>query len=238
MDLRTTPETGALVMANLKPFYDLTFAEARAAGRRESTQAYAADALLAMAEAAGRADTGAGATGSAGPRAVVHVRVDHAALLRGHSEGGEMCEVPGVGPIPVSTARVWAGDAVLEALVTKGVDVVAVAHAGRTVTAAQRAALEERDHTCVVPGCAIARGLEIDHVDGWALTRITTLERLVRLCRWHHHLKTYRGYRLDGNVGDWRLVAPESLSDDDAGPAPPTPPPGTLDLGVGPAPSA
>ena len=28
----------------------------------------------------------------------------------------------------------WADDAVLKALVTKGVDVVAVAHAGRTVT--------------------------------------------------------------------------------------------------------
>jgi hypothetical protein len=54
----------------------------------------------------------------------------------------------------VPTAREWAADAVLKALVTNGVDVVAVAHAGRTVTAAQRAALEERDPTCVVPGCA------------------------------------------------------------------------------------
>jgi hypothetical protein len=164
---------------------------------------------------------------------MVHVRVDHAALVRGHTEGGEMCEVPGVGPVAVATARAWAGDAVLKALVTNGVDVVAVAHVGRTVTAAQRAALEERDPTCVVPGCAMARGLEIDHVDGWALTRTTTVDRLARLCRWHHHLKTYCGYRLDGSAGHWRLVPPDHPLDPDAGPDPPAPADtGTLDFGL------
>ena len=115
---------------------------------------------------------------------------------------------------------------------------VAVAHAGRSVTAAQRRALEARDPTCVVAGCGVARGLEIDHVDGWALTRTTTVERLARLCRWHHHLKTYCGYRLDGHAGEWRLVAPECLRDDEAGQRPPvTPPSGTLDLDLGAAPA-
>ena len=120
----------------------------------------------------------------------------------------------------------------LKALVTNGVDVVAVAHAGRTVTVAQRAALEERDPECVVPGCAVRTGLEIDHVDGWALTRTTTLERLARLCKWHHYEKTYCGYRLEGSAGDWRLVAPDHPPDD-AEPAPPRAEqvPATLDLG-------
>jgi len=221
IDLVTTAEAGATILANLKPFCDQAFAEARAAGRRESSEAYAADGLVGMAEAAVPPGADADADGgspASGPRAMVHVRVDHGALLRGHTEAGEVCEVPGVGPIPVVTARAWAGDAVLKALVTKGVDVVAVAHAGRTVNAAQRAALEERDRTCVVPGCAISRGLEIDHVDGWALTHTTTLERLARLCRWHHHLKTYCDYRLEGQAGHWRLVAPDHPPDDDAGP--------------------
>ncbi|HEX3392934.1 MAG TPA: DUF222 domain-containing protein [Acidimicrobiales bacterium] len=232
MDLRTTPDAGAVILANLKPFCDRAFAQARAAGRREPTEAYAADALQDMAGAAGGADA---VTGSPGPRAMVHVRVDHAALVRGHTDGDEMCEVPGIGPIPVATAKAWAGDAVLKALVTNGVDVVAVAHAGRTVTAAQRAALEERDPTCVVPGCATARGLEIDHVDGWALTRTTTLDRLARLCRWHHYLKTHGSYRLEGSAGDWRLVPP----DDDAAPRPSAAGaiPATLDLGLAATPS-
>ncbi len=199
----------------MKPYCDRAFAEARAAGRRESTEAYAADAVVTMAEAAGGG--GGAATGASGPRAMVHVRVDHEALLRGHIEAGEVCEVPGVGPIPVATARAWAGDAVLKALVTNGVHVVAVAHAGRSVTAAQRSALEERDPACVVAGCSITKGLEIDHVDGWALTRTTTVGRLARLCRWHHHLKTYCGYRLDGCAGNWQLVASEHPPDDDGG---------------------
>jgi hypothetical protein len=220
MDLWTTAEAGATILANLKPFCDRAFTEARAAGRRESAEAYAADALVALAEAAVAPGCQAG-NGESGPRAMIHVRVDHAALLRGHVEVGEVCEVPGIGPIPVATARAWAADAVLGALVTNGVDVVAVAHAGRTVTAAQRAALVERDPTCVVPGCAVANGLEIDHIDGWALTRTTTLERLARLCRWHHYLKTHCGYRLDGRAGDWRLVPPDHPPDDDVGLDPP-----------------
>ena len=55
----------------------------------------------------------------------------------------------------------------------------------------------------------MTKDLEIDHVDGWALTRTTTLERLARLCRWHHHVKTYCGYRLDGSPRHWQLVAPD-----------------------------
>ncbi len=233
IDLRTTAEAGATILANLKPFCDHAFAQARAAGRRDSIEAYAADALLAMAEAAVAPGAGSGA-GASGPRAMVHVRVDHQALLRGHTEAGEVCEVPGVGPIPVATAQAWAGDAVLKALVTNGVDVVAVAHAGRSVTAAQRAALDERDPTCVVPGCTTNVGLEIDHVDGWAVTRTTTLERLARLCRWHHHLKTHCGYRLDGCAGNWHLVAPDRPPDDDCGRGPPAAGPFAcaLDLGL------
>jgi hypothetical protein len=65
-----------------------------------------------------------------------------------------------------------------------------------------------RDPVCVVDGCSARHHLEIDHVDGWALTRTTTIDRLARLCRWHHHLKTYGGYRLEGTPGDWRWHGP------------------------------
>ena len=71
-----------------------------------------------------------------------HVLVDHAALVRGHAEEGESCEIPGVGPIPVASARRLADDGVLKLLVTKGVDIVAVAHGGRTIPAHVRTALE------------------------------------------------------------------------------------------------
>ena len=99
---------------------------------------------------------------------MVHVRVDHGALLRGRVGPGEICEIPGIGPIPVAVARRLAVDSILSVLVTDGVDVTTVAHAGRTIPASVRRALIERDPVCVVPGCGLRDGLEIDHVEPFA----------------------------------------------------------------------
>lgn len=234
MDLYTTPEAGAAILAGLAPFQAQVFADARAAGVHERSEAYAADALEAMARASGpRPGTGTGpgsgteeatkagpANAPAGPRATVVVRVDVEALRRGHVEGEETCDIPGIGPVPVATARTLLGDATVKLLLMRGVDVVSVVHLGRTVTAHQRSALEQRDPTCVVEGCSVRHHLEIDHVDGWALTRVTTLDRLARLCAWHHHLKTYGGYRLEGGPGRWRWCRPDR-PEDDGGRGPP-----------------
>ena len=100
---------------------------------------------------------------------MVHVRVDHEALVRGHLEPGEICEIPGIGPIPVAAARRLAADSILSVLVTNGTDVTTVAHAGRTIPASLKRALIERDPVCVVPGCDLRDGLEIDHVEPFAL---------------------------------------------------------------------
>src|SRR5437870_12146856 len=119
---------------------------------------------------------------------MVHVRVDHAALVRGHVEPGEVCEVPGVGPIPVATARAMMSDCILKVLVTDGIDVTAVAHAGRTISAHLRTALDARDPTCVVNGCDAREGLEYDHVIPFVEEGPTSKDNLVRQCDWHHYL--------------------------------------------------
>jgi hypothetical protein len=150
---------------------------------------------------------GPGADGR-GADVMVHVRVDHAALVRGHAEPGELCEIPGVGPIPVDVARRLAADAVLSVLVTDGVDVTAVAHRGRTIPAAVRRALVERDPTCVVPGCEVTEHLEVDHLLPFAEGGPTELANLARLCHWHHYLKTHQGYRLERDDGRWRWLSP------------------------------
>jgi hypothetical protein len=100
-------------------------------------------------------------------------------------------------------------DAFLTAVVMNGVEVAKVAHLGRYPTAHQRSALVVRDPECVVPGCHVREGLEIDHVDPWSTSRVTKLEALARLCRFHHALKTYEGYRLEGGPGHWRWLAPD-----------------------------
>jgi hypothetical protein len=179
LEARLTPDDGATVMAGLEPYRERIFKEARKAGRREPSEAYAADALVAMA-----GDAGSAGTGAKGPKATVHVRVDHSALVRGHVEDGETCEVPGIGPIPVAAARAMATYSILKVLLTDGTDIKAVAHKGRTIPAKLRTALEARDPTCVVQGCDVRHGLELDHIVAFAVGGLTTEENLARLCSW------------------------------------------------------
>ena len=178
MELRSTPDDGARVLAGMEPHVRRLMMQARRDGRKERSEALAADALVAMA--------GAGAGSGSGPGAMVHVRVDHSALLRGHPLEGETCEIPGVGPIPVAVARRLAEDSILKVVLTEGADIKAVAHVGRTIPARLRTALEARDPTCVVPGCDVREGLEIDHRIPISEGGPTTLENTNRLCSWHH----------------------------------------------------
>jgi Domain of unknown function (DUF222)/HNH endonuclease len=201
LDARLTPDAGATVMAALEPHRRKVFEDARRAGRREQPEAYLADALVSLAAS--------NTNGSSGPKAMVQVRVDHAALLRGRTKAGETCEIAGIGPIPVATARALTSDAIVAAVLTEGADVKAVAHLGRTIPARLRTALEARDAECAVPGCHNRHRLEIDHIEPFAEGGPTSLDNLVRLCRPHHHMKTNLGFRLIGAPGAWRWIGPE-----------------------------
>ena len=97
------------------------------------------------------------------PTAAVLLRVDLDALRRGSVGDGDTCEIPGVGPVPIETARSLMGDAITDLVITNGVDVTTVCHLGRSIPAPLKTALIERDRCCVVPGCDVSRGLEIDH---------------------------------------------------------------------------
>jgi hypothetical protein len=150
----------------------------------------------------------------AGPASMVHVVVDYDALMRGHTVAGERCEIPGIGPIPVTLARQMADDCILKVLLTKGADVVAVAHGGYTVPAHLRTALDVRDPKCIVPGCDASRRLQRDHRNAFGRTRVTKLEDLARLCRFHHYLKTFCGYTYRGGPGTWEWIPPENRDED------------------------
>jgi hypothetical protein len=154
-----------------------------------------------------------GANNGAGTGPEVHVTVEATALRRGYSKPGETCSIAGVGQVPVATARKLLGDGFLSILVTKGSDVTTVAHAGRAVPVHVDTALNARDKTCCVPGCGVTENLERDHrvlpfEDGGT----TALSNLSRMCKWHHYLRTYKGWRLEGEAGNWRWVGPRSGS--------------------------
>jgi len=146
--------------------------------------------------------------GSGPPRATVICRVELAALLRGSLEPGERCEIPGVGPVPLSVARELFGDCFVKFVISDGIDVRTVVHYGRSIPAHLKTALQFRDRCCVVPGCGRTFGLEYDHIVEFAKGGPTTLDNLCRLCRPHHGLKTHKGYRISGGPGHWEWVGP------------------------------
>jgi hypothetical protein len=136
--------------------------------------------------------------------------VDLAALRRGNLEGDECCDIPGVGPVPLETARSMLGDAILRLVITKGQDIASVTNLGRSVPDAVNTALIARDETCVVPGCDVRDGLERDHriipfVEGGE----AALWNMARLCRHHHYLRHHKGFRLEGGPGAWLWLPPE-----------------------------
>ncbi len=144
------------------------------------------------------------------PTTTVMVRVDLTAFLRGHTESGECCEIDGAGPIPVAMARAMASDSFLAFVFHRAGDIRSVSHFGRTVNATLRTALAHRDRGCVVPGCTVMGGLEIDHVVPFAEGGPTELDNLALLCHHHHFLKTYEGWSLtkeDRDTGGpiWRF---------------------------------
>jgi hypothetical protein len=145
------------------------------------------------------------------PRAAVIVRVDLAALRRGRTRTGELCEINGQGPVPVPIARYLAEDSLLSAVFVEAGDIRAVHHFGRTINARLRTALRLRDRHCVVPGCTVGYGLEIDHVVAMERGGPTTLDNLALLCHSHHRRKTFEGWQLSrtgpsDEDPEWRFV--------------------------------
>ena len=203
---RTTPDAGARMRAALDAEIERVFKTARKENRREPRQAYAVDALEAL--------LCSGGTGKrAQQRYEIGVLVDHGALVRGHTENGEVCELEGLGPVPVSVVESWRHDAYLRLIVTDGIDVKAITRRSRYVDAHQDAALAVRDRRCIVTGCDVDWRLERDHRVPYAQCHTTSLDGLGRMCWWHHLLKT-KGWALVGGPGCYRLVPPGTDVDD------------------------
>ncbi|HEY3240852.1 MAG TPA: DUF222 domain-containing protein [Acidimicrobiia bacterium] len=219
LSARLTADEGARLLAEVDARRDDIIVDALRGRWYENADAHRADALVDLARSARSGAAGDG-SGTGGPEAMIHVWVDYEALMRGHTLAGERCEIPGLGPIPVALARRMADDCILKVVVTKGVEITAVAHGGRNIPAHLRTALECRDPRCIVPHCEMRRGLEIDHRGPWAATRDTSLENLARLCRWHHYQKSHLGYRYRGGPGTWEWIPPDDIP---TGP-PPIPP--------------
>jgi hypothetical protein len=195
-------EDVAKILHALEPLSRARFDEARRAGERESHDAYRFDAMVHLAE------SGAAPAPKPKPHAV-RIRVDLPALVRGRTEPGETCEIPGVGPVPVTHAREVLSHGLLQLVITDGVDVQTVVSNTRHVPAALAIAIAERDTHCKVRGCDADRALERHHTLDYATSKRTTYHELGNLCPKHHDLVTHRAYEItDHRDGTWDLHAP------------------------------
>jgi len=160
-----------------------------------------ADALVLLADGA----LGAGLPGHrAADTHQVVVHVDAAVLEDPAKEGRS--ELEDGWRVSAETSRRLACDAsVVTVREDEDGNALSVGRARRTVPAAIRRALANRDAGCRFPGCHHTRFLEAHHVKHWANGGETSLTNLVHLCSFHHRLLHEGGYRIEGTP-DGELV--------------------------------
>ncbi|HTW08298.1 MAG TPA: DUF222 domain-containing protein [Acidimicrobiales bacterium] len=158
------------------------------------------------------------------------VRVDMDALIRGVALDGELCEIAGYGPIPVSIVEdlIASENPFIVGLLTKSEAVVGVYHHGRHPNAHQRSALDFLYPACAVEGCPARAGLQYDHRQDFSRTKVTAFDLLDRLCAHHHRKKTNQGWALVDGRGKRPFVPPHdprhprfARAREQAGPSPP-----------------
>ncbi len=206
---RLTADRGAKVAAVLEHEARIIFDEARKAGSREPLAAYAVDALVSIVTGGGPAQP---------PQTVVHVRVDHEALRRGHVDEGEISEIASTGaPVPIPVVSDLMTDAGIKVIFHHANEITRIYHFTRTINAILRTALEDRDTHCVAPGCGATRFLQIDHTEDFGMGGPTCLANTARLCTFHHHLKTLEGYILWKDAQqDWHFDPPPPFGEEEA----------------------
>jgi len=200
----------AVIDRALKRGTDERFKEAHKRGTREPLEAYAFDALVGMAVAVMEGSS-EGAKRRDPVRSLAVLRLDIEALVRGHVQPGETCEIAGLGPISVTTARQMLGESILKLVMTNGVEVRSVTHLGRGPNAAQKIALLWEQPVCSREGCGRRARLEYDHIDGaeYRITNHTRVDELEPLCDPDHDLKTYQGWALVNGTGVRPMVPPD-----------------------------
>jgi 5-methylcytosine-specific restriction endonuclease McrA len=197
-NLRLAPDRGAGFSAAIEAETERLYREARAAGRREPRAAYMADAIANLVER--------------GPTKPIDARlvVSQAALERGHVVVGEQCEIPHLGPIPVTTAKALLRDARVSVLVRDDTDKIThVSSMTRTVPTKLRRWLEQTYPVCGRQACANTRGLRIDHIHDYAKGGVLDEHNAWRICEPCDHLKQHCGWKVIGTPGHYDLIPPD-----------------------------
>jgi hypothetical protein len=127
---------------------------------------------------------------SGGEKPHITVTVDYRILSR---ELERLPEIDGVAIDPETLRRLACDAAIIPMVLGSGSEVLDVGRKTRTIPAAIRRALEQRDGGCTWKGCtAPASWADAHHIIHWADGGETALYNLVLLCR-RHHTATHEG---------------------------------------------
>ena len=198
--IRVPAEAGTVILSAVEKF--VVSSKPDAAGVIEPLSARRADAMVALAQAGASSPEGAGGVGVSQYLVTVHVDAD---TIAGESDEGR-CDLIGLGdsivePIGVSreTARRLACDGDVEMVVEdRDGNPLYMGRRSRLVRGKLRRAVQARDGCCRFPGCSRRARAETHHSDEWHLGGETNIDKVVLLCRFHHHMV---------HEGGWQVIA-------------------------------
>lgn len=154
---------------------------------------------------------------------IVHVSAETLranATAETHEGSAGCCEIEDGPAIAVETARRFACDASIVALIeNEQGEPLNVGRKTRSIPPALRRALNARDRGCRFPGCTHTRYVDAHHIHHWAHGGETKASNLVSLCRFHHrkvHEGAVKVQVLDD--GALRFLQPDGQSFDGVAP--------------------
>jgi hypothetical protein len=130
--------------------------------------------------------------GSGGERFQVMVHLEQEVL---EPEGAWSATLEDGTRVSAETLRRVACDCGLLAVGHEG-QALNIGRRARSIPPAIRRALMLRDHGCAFPGCTHTRFLHAHHLQHWLHGGATSLDNLLLLCSFHHHLVHEGGWRI------------------------------------------
>ena len=140
-------------------------------------------------------------TGTGGERFQVMVHLDQEVL---GPDGAWTGTLEDGSRVSAETLRRVACDCGLVAVSHDG-EALNIGRRARSIPPAIRRALMLRDRGCAFPGCTHTRFLHAHHIEHWLHGGRTSLDNLVTLCTFHHHLVHEGGWTITA-VADGALV--------------------------------
>jgi len=188
-------EGGAIVRTALDRIMKPETNDDRSYGQRQ------ADALVELCRQAGQVGKG---------RSVPHLIVRTTEETLVGARGAPAGELDWGGPVPAETIRRLACDAAITRIVGRGELEAEITRASRTIPAATRKAVEDRDRRCRARTCnRPIDWCDAHHLKHWIDGGPSTVANLTLLCRRHHTMVHEEGWQLRRlDDGRWQLVPP------------------------------